>query len=302
MSRKNMTVVGALALAVGLGACGQDGVGVGGTARVRVLLTDAAADYVGAAMVDIGAVQLVPADGSAPVTLSDDGTDGPVDLLTLQGTATQLLADAEIDAGTYDQLRLIVESASVTLADGYEFVGGGTEMPLKVPSGAQTGIKLNLGVADGGEDGDGGLLIAPGETVLVLDFDVSQSFVMQGDAETLAGIKSILFTPTIRVSVEDVAGSVSGAVSTELTDTDVDSLTVTATPQDEGSVEAYQTQTATTMTDLDGNYTIHFLVPGTYSVKVTPWDGLATDPDSTVVTIGSSEDVTDVDFSLVAGS
>lgn len=281
-----------------LGAC-DDGVGVDTQTTLRVLLTDAPAEYVGAALVDIGAVELIPNDDGPPITLTEDGTDGPVDLLNLQNAATMALASAEIEAGSYAQLRLIVESASVALIDGYEFNDGSTEKSLTVPSGAQTGIKLNLGAGDD-EDGEGALEIAPGEMVLVLDFDVSQSFVIQGSPETPAGINDVLFKPTLRVVVEDVAGTISGTVTTALTDVRVDSLTVTAEPVDEGTLEAYQTQMATTITGADGTYTLQFLVPGTYAVTVTTPSGLTTQPVSVEVAVESAEDVTGVDFAVVA--
>ena len=286
----------ALIAAAAVGAC-SEGVGVEGSATVRVLLTDAPIDYVESAMVDIGSVELVPADGGAHIVLSDDGTDGPVNLLELQNSATMLLADADIEPGSYSQLRLVVESASVQLISGYTFGNGDGAMELKVPSGAQTGIKLNL---RGGADGDGPLEIPSGESVLVVDFDVSRSFVFQGNPETPAGIKSMSFKPTLRVVVQDVAGSISGTVSTAVADTRVDSLTVTAAPVDEGDLEEYQTQTATTMTAEDGSYTLWFLVPGTYAVTVTPPDStVVSSPDTISVAVGASQNVTGVDFSLV---
>jgi len=294
--RSALPVMSALVAAITLGACGESvSVNTGGAASVRVLLTDAPIDYVESAMVDIGRVELLPADGGAHIVLSDDGTDGPVDLLDLQNSVTMMIADADIEAGTYSQLRLIVESASVELKNPYLFVSGDSVMNLTVPSGAQTGIKLNLT----GEDGEA-LVIPEGETVLVVDFDVSRSFVMQGSPDTPAGIKGMHFQPTLRVVVYDVAGSMSGTVSTQLDSTRVDSLTVTAEPVDEGLLEAYQTQTATTMTDSLGAYTIPFLIPGAYTVRVTlPDTTLVTSPDSISVTVGASEDVTDVDFEIV---
>jgi hypothetical protein len=289
----------ALGATLGVSACSEsDGVGVGGTTQLTVLLTDAPTDYIDAAMVDIGEVVLVPTDGGAHITLSEDGTDGPVDLLELQNAATAVLAEAEIEAGSYSQLRLIVESASVTLADGYTFPDGSSEKPLTVPSGAQTGIKLLLRAGDGDEE-DRPLEIPAGDLVLVVDFDVSQSFVIQGNPETPAGIKGMLFKPTLRVIVLDVAGSLAGTVSTELDSTLVDSLEVTAEPTDEGLLEAYQTQTATTRTGADGTYTLPFIVPGEYVVRVTPPDTmLAMDPDSVVVVVDLNEDVVGVDFTL----
>ena len=289
------TRVTSLLAAAGIAACGESGVSFGDSARLSVLLTDAAIDYIDAAEVDIGAVELISAEGEPPTVLSEDGTDGSVNLLTLQDAATMLLAEAEIESGTYTQLRLIVESASVTLKDGYEFNDGSTEKDLFVPSGAQTGIKLLLGAADDG-DSEGGLEIS-GEMVLVVDFDVSQSFVIQGNPETPAGIMGMIFKPTLRVVVEDVAGTISGTVSTELDDFDVEDIPVTARPEDDDDLE-----TASAVTDEEGEYTLQFLVPGSYWVKLTLPDGLASEPDSTLVEVDASEDVADVDFEVVSDS
>ena len=108
MQKRIAVLLAALVAAV---ACGDENtVGLRGPAQVTVLLTDAPVDYIDEAWVDIGAVELVPADDGPIVTLSEDGTDGPVNLLELQDAATAILADAEIEAGSYAQLRLIVSS------------------------------------------------------------------------------------------------------------------------------------------------------------------------------------------------
>lgn len=281
-----------------LGACG-DSLGVPQTATIRVLLTDAPADYIGEAFVDIGAVELLPSDGGDRIVLSEDGTDGPVNLLDLQGLATEVLADMEIPVGTYHQLRLFVESASVTLADGYLFNDGSAASVLRVPSGAQTGIKLNLRSGDP-DDGDAeGVEIRAGETILVVDFDVSQSFRIQGNPSTPAGIKSVSFRPTLRVVVQDLSGSISGVVSTALPNTPVEGLVVMAEMVDPGDAEEFQTQTATAMTDENGAYSIFFVAPGTYTVTVTTPDGLITDPASREVVVAPSDDVTDMNFAVI---
>jgi hypothetical protein len=298
MRKSIQTAVAVGAVLIAGVACGDaDTVGLRGPAQVTVLLTDAAVDYIDEAWVDIGAVELVPADDSGPIiTLSEDGTDGPVNLLELQDAATEMLADAEIEAGSYSQLRLIVESASVKLADEWTFTDGSTEKDLKVPSGAQTGIKLVLTSGDDEEP----LEIPPGELVLVVDFDVSQSFVIQGNPETPAGIHGMLFKPTLRVVVMDVAGSIAGTVTAANDSIRVDSLRVRAVPVDDGLLEEFQTETATTRTGDDGTYTLRFLVPGEYTVRVTPADTLElrAQPDSIRVVVDLAEDVDSVDFEI----
>src|SRR6056297_2837208 len=125
-------------LGIGITAC-DDGTSPQGDASLRVLLTDAPIDYVASAWVDIGSVELISANGEAPIVLTEDGTDDFVDLLDLQNAVTHTLADADIEAGDYTQLRLIVEAARVELAEGYEFNDGSVEKDLFIPSGAQTG-------------------------------------------------------------------------------------------------------------------------------------------------------------------
>ena len=300
MRCRTMRVLGVksamLALAVAATGCG-DPTTVSGNATVRVLLTDAPADYVDSASVDIGAVQLIPAGEGGPIPISDDGTDGFINLLDLRDAATTLLGEAEVDAGSYAQLRLIVEAARVALVEGYEFTDGSTERELTVPSGAETGIKLNLHDADG----TGPLEIDGEEVVVVLDFDVGESFVALGNPLSPTGIQGMLFKPTIRVAVSGDLGTISGTVSTALAAELVRGLSVTAEPADGDPMEPFQTGAVAGTTNDDGTYTLSFVLPGTYMVSVTTPEGLATTPVSVEVEVGPNEDVVDVDFSLVEG-
>jgi hypothetical protein len=162
-----------------------------GTSTVRVYLTDAPSDYIAAAEVTISSVQLVPADDETGFVelLSAEEIPATYDLLDLQNGVTALLAERQVPAGTYSQLRLIVDDATVTLIDGYQFNDGTTVQTLFVPSGMQTGIKVRTTGAIEAEEGM--------VTVTVIDFDVDQSFVIQGDPEASAGINGILFTPQL---------------------------------------------------------------------------------------------------------
>ena len=147
-----------------------------------------------------------------------------------------------------------------------------------------------------------GVDISGGETVLVVDFDVNQSFVIQGNPNTPAGINGVLFKPTLRVVVEDVAGSIAGTLSTSLTDgTSVEGLVVTAEAVDPGDDEEFQSSIGTGTTDENGDYTIYFLAPGDYTVSVVFPEGstLGTTPESTDVTIDPSENETGVDFEVI---
>jgi hypothetical protein len=270
----------AAALAAAAMGC-SDSTG-GGDAQLTVQLADAPSDLYASAVVEIGRIELVPAEG-APIVVTENG--GTHDLLDLQNGVAADLASLPIESGRYLQLRLVVNSASVTLAEGLTFNDGSQTKDLFIPSGAQTGIKINLN-----DEGEAGIDIVPGETILLVDFDVSQNFIIQGEPGTPAGITGVLFTPLLRAVVRNVAGSIAGAVTSS--GSPLADATVRARLVDPGTIDALQTAEATAVTDASGAYKIWFLAPGTYAVSVDGMTG-----EQTVV-VGESEDVTGVNFNF----
>jgi len=236
--------------------------------RVTAYLTDAPAPALASAEVWVSRIYLVGGD-SGRVTISD--MPQSFDLLQLQGGVTALLGAATIPAGDYAQLRLVVDSARLTLDTGMTFADGSTSKLMKVPSGAQTGIKVDFG---------GAVPIAPGHTDLVIDFDVSRNFIFTGPP---GGSFGVLFTPTLHASVMDVSGSIAGT-----------SLPVAA----RGHLFAIlgtDTVTSALADTVTGAYRLSFLPPGTYTVADSAagyTTGIMT------VTVGSAQNVTGVDFTL----
>ncbi len=286
MNRKLIRHLALPLVALGLAAC-TDSTGTGGTANLRVVLTDAPGVEFDSAIVYISSVTLLPVEGD-PIVITEEG--GRFDLLDLQDGVTAELGNVDIPAGDYYELRLVVDSAYVGLTAPFEFEDGTTERSLKVPSGAQSGIKVKLSTADG-EPTNPYVTITPGETILVVDFDVSQNFKIQGNPNTPAGLKGVLFTPVLRAVVRDVAGTIAGTVRSEADSTALAGLTVRASMDvDGGTIEA------TAVTGEDGTYIIWFLAPGTWEVSVDDFSAAAQS-----VEVDEDEDVTGVDFYGTSG-
>ena len=291
----------AIAAASVSAGCGDNTGPQNGTARVTVALTDAPNSMFAEATVEIGAVSLIPADGP-PVVLADAG--GSHDLLMLQNGVMVNLATQTIEPGRYLQLRLEVLSATVTLAEGLMWSDGTTDQrSLTIPSGAQSGIKVNLRTVDE----PAGVDISSGETILVVDMDVSQNFKIQGSPGTPAGIRDVKFTPLLRATVRDVAGSISGTVTypsaTPADETEFATITADLDPATSTVLEEMQTTMVTTVAGSDSTYTLWFVSPGTYDVSATATiDVGGTDTEFTdgpqTVSVGEGEIVTGVDFSL----
>jgi hypothetical protein len=165
-----------------------------GTAEVQVLLTDAPSDYIESALVKFSRVYL---QGGEDFDLMDDSEEWvEYDLMELQNGVTVKLSDdgIMIPAGTYHQLRMVVLSAIVTLKDPATFTDGSSTATLFVPSGMESGIKVQL--ADSIEAGDGSL------TVVLVDFDVDENFVIHGNPAP-NGVTDILFTPLLNEKSRD---------------------------------------------------------------------------------------------------
>lgn len=147
--------------------------------QMRVLMTDAPGDIL-EANVTIERVEVVGEDEETVVLTSESQE---FDLLELQEGVTAELADVSIPEGEYNQLRIVVaEEANVGLEgeDEEEIL----YETLKVPSGTETGIKIQLPEFDISEESD--------EVEVLVDFSVEESFVKAGSTETY------LFKPVIK--------------------------------------------------------------------------------------------------------
>lgn len=111
------------------------------------------------------------------------------DLLVLRNGARGVLGSHVLVPGHYTQIRLIVGAGSYV-------VDGGVKHALTIPSGMESGIKLN-------HDFD----IVAGQTYeLLLDFDAGRSIHMTGNGK-------YMMNPVIRVSAIAATGSVKGVIS-----------------------------------------------------------------------------------------
>jgi Domain of unknown function (DUF4382) len=232
------------------------------------LVTVRLIDGPGAAITDasawISTVYLIGENGTSRDIIAT-GPSTEYHLLDLQGGVTALLGQAMIPAGDYSQLRLIVDSATVLLD------GETDPRSLKVPSGMQTGIKVEFG---------GPVHILPGRTDLTVDFSVDKSFVVTGPTPP----RQVLFKPVLHGIVTDQSGSISG----------------TSSPVEAMGLLLAISGTDTVATDSadasSGAYTLPFLPPGDYTVvDSTTVAGFVT--KSAPVTVGVGEHVTQ-DFTL----
>jgi hypothetical protein len=158
--------------------CSGDGSGPDdGTTRVTLLLTDAPGD-IQEAVVTIEEIYLQGGEGGRVVLLDEPVT---TDLLTLADSYQTLLTDVEVPAGSYSQLRFVISGAYLKVerdggasdifasATDYEGLPQGATVAgtLVMPSLNSSGLKVNF---------PGALTLEDGETTLLVDFDVAQSF------------------------------------------------------------------------------------------------------------------------------
>lgn len=163
-------------------------------------------------------------------------------LLELQNGLTTDLLSMDIPAGTYDFLRLHIAASKVYLKDG-------TSFDMKVPSGSSSGLKIKISPA---------LVIEEGvASEVVLDFDVSKSFVCQGNAKMPKGIKGFIFKPVLRAVCQKYSGMLSGKVVNNAN-----------APLSEAHVQIFRADTVYTsaITDTKGNYSMLGLPSGSYKL------------------------------------
>ena len=255
-ARRWMSALGAAAAALALAACGGGGGGGGGggsapQGTLQVSLTDAPACYE-SVLVTVEKVRVHMNDNSAD---ADGGwkeivpANGPVqvDLLNLTNGQVAELGQAQVDAGTYRQLRLVLaeNTAANPLRNAVKPLGG-TLQPLKTPSAQQSGLKIKSAFA----------VEANQVQAMVLDFDACKSIVATGSGQ-------YLLKPVVRLGAK-VATGIEGYVATTMP---LAATTVSA--QQNGSV------VRSTVPDATGKFTLAYLPAGSYTVVIAA-EGRAT--------------------------
>lgn len=274
------SVIAALSIAL-LGACSDSGSG-GGSGSFSLGVTDAPVDEADAVVVGFTAVELLDAEGQVALRFDLDTTQ-QVDLLAQQGdNQFFLIQDEQIPAGVYEEVRLIVDeqtSASCNAAQAnperpsYITIDG-TDFPLIVPSGGQTGLKVR-----------GPLTIAAGgSAAYTVDFDLRKSIAERG----ATGCYNL--RPVLRVVDNAEVGTLAGSIDPALlVDSSCTANPVTGqgaavyvysgagvTPDDFDGSEPDPLTTAllTPVTDEGGqligfSYEVGFLLEGGYTVALS---------------------------------
>lgn len=240
------------ALIVLLSSCSESTLTDQGSGRLVIKVTDAPfpIDMIETAEVTITKVELKKegdgiSDGNPFIIVSDDTMS--FNLVELRNGISEELANIEIPAGKYDMIRLYVEEASMKVKDGDEYT-------VKVPSGKQTGIKILI---NPGLEVDGGLT-----SEVLLDFDLSRSFVMRGNIYKPQGFNGFIFKPVIRAVNDTKAGRIEGMV-TDTADIKLENAEVWI---------RQDTTVATTFTDTEGFYALVGVPAGTYTLLATKED------------------------------
>lgn len=246
----------ALALAAGLWLAGcSDSTEPDATATgsLRLYLVDAPGDYEAVNIVVTGISAHRAGEDSLSGWFTVAADTDTVDLLQFTEGNVFVLADSTLPAGHYTQLRLQVGQGSNVVVEGQAY-------PLEIPSGMQTGIKLNHPF----------FITEDALYEATLDFDADRSIHMTGQG-------TYMLRPVIRVVVNRISGGILGKVEPALS---LATITTIAGPD-----------TVTVHADpATGDFRFYFLPAGIFDVTVTPTAGAYQDTVITGVVVSAGQD------------
>lgn len=264
-------------------ACSSGSGGSGDSASTGTLnltVTDAPIDpaLVEEARIWVDQVRIHPqADSENGFLVIYDGAPRELNLLDLRNGITQGLAQADVPAADYRQLRLHVSSAYLRLVNGNEY--SSADNSLKINSQASSGFKVFI---------DPAVTVQAGfSTDLLLDIDLGKTFkpTPANDPENATSYK---LHPVIRAANISETGEIRGTVT-------ADDGTGTGTYVAQENVAVYimppgetdpENSIASTATGVDGGYAILGLEAETYDVLAI-LDLLEGRVNGITVTVGS---------------
>ena len=198
-----------------------------GTGQLKMYLIDAPASYDSVVI----AVKEVSVHSESQGWIVVNNTTRTFDLLQLTNGVRSVMGEATLEAGTYTQIRLLLDAGSYLVINGVRHA-------LTVSSGFETGIKLVHQFR----------IEANFLYELYLDFDANRSIILTGNGE-------YKMKPTIRVAAVNTTGTISGIV---LPPTHLAVITAIS-----------GADTATTFASaLTGSFKLMALPPASYEVRI----------------------------------
>ncbi|HPQ71952.1 MAG TPA: DUF4382 domain-containing protein [bacterium] len=204
-------------------------------------------------------------DDAADDDAADDDDDGDgewidldfdptrYNLLELQNNVSALLADEELPAGLYSQIRLMFDCEE----NPPSIVIDGEESALTIPSGCNNGIRLT-----------NQFTLVPGEPLeLIMDFDVRKSVHQTGNGK-------YMMRPTVRLVNAGQSGSIGGSVLPLQIGAVVYAFS-SGTYQPEAKEDAFDDAENSAIVSEGGSFTLGALPAGSYDLVVTA-DGYQT--------------------------
>lgn len=169
------------------------------------------------------------------------------DLLTLVNGVDAVIGKAQLPVGNYSQIRLFIGNGSNVVVNDITY-------SLTIPSGSESGLKLNVHAT----------IQADVIYTIILDFDANRSIIKTGNDD-------YKLKPVIRVITTGITGLIVGVVSPPIPHSEVWGFSIN--------------DTISTFTDTLGRFKLIYLPPAIYSVKIVPGDILYQDTTLTNIEV-----------------
>lgn len=299
MSFSRTTGIAALALLLTLPVAACDDATDAEFGTVSIQLTDAPGDEVVEAWVTITDIYLQEESGENDPEgsrhyLLQDG-DETHELLSLAEDVADLVVGEEVATGTYGQLRIVMSDGCLVTGEGTVFSSsagydlcGAADGTLNMPSFEQTGAKVLLN----------GLEVTGGQQILLLDFDVSDSFGKESGMANMWVMQPVIHAAEISLT-SGVAVTLSAGDVTLPEGFDLGQFSATLLPETGDSSRV-------AFADEDGNETyelaFQYLLPenGPFDIRLNAPEGLTVEvaPESPVTVSPISGETAAVDWTL----
>lgn len=208
--KQTAAILAFVALLAGCGGSGNSSIAGNGALTLRI--TDAAVDNAEHVYIQFSGLEIQSASGilttlyycqdptdASQTVLSTAACSTPaapkqIDLLALSGGQAEVLLNGyTLAAGHYSWIRLMVDTAGSL--DSYIVVAGANH-ELTIPSGSETGLKLNRGID----------IAVGGSADFTIDFDLRKSVHVTGNGD-------YMLRPTLRLTDNSLAGAIAGTVN-----------------------------------------------------------------------------------------